>query len=61
MSGNVSDWCWDWFDKNYYKQFEGQSAKNPTGPEKGSYRVRRGGSTPVTRNFHIGFRLARTL
>ena len=40
MSGNVLEWCQDWWDKNYY---ENSSKENPKGPEKGQYRVVRGG------------------
>lgn len=41
MSGNVMEWCWDWYAKDYY----GKSPKSdPKGPEKGWYRVMRGGS-----------------
>ena len=39
MSGNVIEWCQDWFD--YYTS---DAQTNPTGPSSGSSRVLRGGS-----------------
>jgi formylglycine-generating enzyme required for sulfatase activity len=72
MSGNVWEWCWDWFDSDYYAS--SKNASNPTGPGTGSYRVLRGGSWnytprycraadrdirgPTIRNDGVGFRLA---
>lgn len=41
MSGNVLEWCSDWYDKNYYVN---SSQTNPQGPQNGQYRVFRGGS-----------------
>ena len=41
MSGNVEEWCQDWFDGNYYLN---SPTYNPTGPDSGSSRVIRGGS-----------------
>lgn len=40
MSGNVWEWCRDWFDKDYYRA---SPLRNPTGPADGKKRVIRGG------------------
>lgn len=72
MTGNVCEWCNDWYDANYYKN----SPKiDPKGPDKGTHRVVRGGSWNMgprkvltTKRFyfrqdveldHVGFRCAK--
>jgi formylglycine-generating enzyme required for sulfatase activity len=41
MAGNIAEWVFDWYDKNYYKT---SPYKNPRGPEKGKHHVIRGGA-----------------
>ncbi|MDM8547853.1 SUMF1/EgtB/PvdO family nonheme iron enzyme [Candidatus Venteria ishoeyi] len=71
-AGNVYEWTQDWYGSEYYKN---SPKDNPTGPDKGSIHVIRGGSwndtprdvrsadryfsDPSDRNGNVGFRLAR--
>ena len=48
MTGNVWEWCNDWFDSNYYQS---SPERNPQGLTSGGLRVLRGGSW----NFLAGF------
>jgi formylglycine-generating enzyme required for sulfatase activity len=41
MTGNVWEWCFDKFDEDYYHH---STLHNPEGPDRGAYRVVRGGS-----------------
>ena len=73
MSGNVWEWCQDWFSDSYYAECNKQgTVVNPQGPAGGTYRVLRGGAwnggpldcrctvrpyTPGYRGNSLGFRL----
>ena len=41
MTGNVAEWCWDFYGKRYYSH--PASALDPWGPPSGQYLIARGG------------------
>ena len=71
LSGNVLEWCWDFYGDNYYST---SPASNPTGPSSGYGRVCRGGcynwsidycgvTTRTSRDYsenNLRFRIVRT-
>ncbi|MCF6365064.1 MAG: formylglycine-generating enzyme family protein [Bacteroidales bacterium] len=74
MSGNVDEWCEDWYVADYYNNMP---SENPSGPKKANFKVYRGGSwyntekmlrvtnrraaNPVSRKATIGFRVVKDI
>lgn len=61
MSGNIWEWCYDWYDENYYIFCKKSSIfKNPKGADtsKTDEKVMRGGSFLCNDSYCSGFRVA---
>jgi formylglycine-generating enzyme required for sulfatase activity len=76
MAGNLWEWCWDWYDANWYANSQA-TQDNTRGPASGTSRLLRGGcwyndayvtrcalrnnGTPSLANNNFGFRCLRGL
>jgi sulfatase modifying factor 1 len=55
MTGNVWEWCADWYDAAFYAR---SPRSDPVGPERGTHKVMRGGSYLCHRSYCRRYRAA---
>jgi len=55
MTGNIWEWCQDWFDAHAYRSHD---VVDPTGPGTGTHRVMRGGSYLCHESYCYRYRVA---